>query len=156
MPDITTLDMLVRLVVAGVLAGAIGYEREVRHKPAGMRTYMLVSIGTAVMTLASIEVARLSPSPEAVDVSRIASTILPGIGFIGAGTIIQSQGTVKGLTTAAAIWAVAAIGMVSGMGLYNLAVLATILTLVTLVLLRSGHAEEEREEKANGTRRKKL
>lgn len=154
MTEISTLEILIRLIVAAVLAGVIGYEREIHHKPAGMRTYILVSIGTAVMTIASIEVARFSSTPEAVDVSRIASTILPGIGFIGAGTIIQSRGTVMGLTTAAGIWAVAAIGMVSGMGLYSLALIATILTFVMLVMLRGGRTEEEREEKANGSNRK--
>lgn len=143
MTEISALDILIRLVVASLLCGIIGYEREYRHKPAGIRTNMLVGLGTAVMTITSIEVARLAPDPSSVDISRIASTILTGIGFIGAGTIIQSRGIVKGLTTAASIWTVAAIGMAVGFGLYLVAAIATALSLITLVILRSIHIEEE-------------
>jgi len=117
-----------------VLCAAIGYEREQRGKPAGLRTNALVGLGTAIVTIASVEIARLSPNA-AVDVSRIASSILPGIGFIGAGTIIQARGSVHGLTTAASIWIVSAIGIVVGLGMYSIALIATIMALITLVVL---------------------
>ena len=134
-----------------MLCGLIGYEREFRRKPAGVRTDMLVGIGTAAMTIASIEIARLDPNG-VVDISRIASTILTGIGFIGAGTIIQSKGgIVLGLTTAASIWVVAAIGLAMGLGMYALAIVAAVMTLSVLVVLHSlkvpeGHNEEKNKE----------
>ncbi len=143
MIELSAVDVLIRIVIAAVLAGAIGYEREYHRKPAGMRTNMLVAIGTAVMTIASIEIARVSPESAATSLDRIASQILPGIGFIGAGTIIHAKGSVQGLTTAASIWVVASIGMVSGMGLFHIAVITAVLTLVTLVILRGLRVGED-------------
>lgn len=135
MTDIGSLDILTRLVVAALLGAVIGLEREYRHKPAGVRTDILVAIGTAVMTIVSVEVARFSSGSGSVDVSRIVSQVLPGIGFIGAGTILQAKGHVEGLTTAASIWLVAGIGMAVGLGLYPLAVMATVLGVVSLIIL---------------------
>ena len=146
MSEISWVETAFRLALAAVLSGFIGYEREYRHKPAGMRTNMLVGMGTAAMTMVSIAVARFSPSPEAVDVSRIASTILTGIGFIGAGTIIRSRGHVLGLTTAASIWVVAAIGLATGMGLYPIAIFTTVMALAVLAILRNIHIPEECEK----------
>jgi putative Mg2+ transporter-C (MgtC) family protein len=147
MEELSALEILIRLAAAALLCGAIGYERETRHKPAGLRTNVLVGLGTAAMTIVSIEVARFSPAPEAIDISRIASTILTGIGFIGAGTIIQSRGSVQGLTTAASIWVVAAIGLASGLGLYTLAVITTVAALIALISLRGVKVAEEEEVK---------
>ena len=141
MTEISFLDILFRLVVALALCAAIGYEREHRGKPAGLRTNMLVGLGTTMVTIASVEIARLSPNA-AVDVSRIVSSILPGIGFIGAGNIIQARGSIHGLTTAASIWVVAAIGIVVGLGMYSLALIATVLALITLVVLPAPKEEE--------------
>ncbi|OGL95552.1 hypothetical protein A2348_04185 [Candidatus Uhrbacteria bacterium RIFOXYB12_FULL_58_10] len=140
MTELSTLDILVRLLVAGLLSAIIGFEREAHKKPAGMRTNALVGLGTAVVAIASIKLASYG---ESVDVSRLLSSILPGIGFIGAGTIMQSSASVRGLTTAASIWIVAAIGITSGLGMYDLAVIGTILTLVALVALPRLPEEEK-------------
>lgn len=132
--ELSTVEILIRLVVAAVLSALIGYERESHMKPAGMRTNALVGIGTSMVAIASVMLVKFG-GVDAVDVSRLAASILPGIGFIGAGTIIRSGGSVKGLTTAASIWVVAAIGIASGLGLYDLAVVGTILGLIALVAL---------------------
>jgi len=149
MEYLSLLDIIIRLGGAALLGGLIGYEREFHHKPAGIRTDMLVGIGTAAMAIASIEIAKLDPNG-AVDISRIVSTILTGIGFIGAGTIIQAKGHVVGLTTAASIWVVAAIGIAMGLGMFNLAVIAATLTLLVLLVLHrfriQDHEKNERVE----------
>jgi putative Mg2+ transporter-C (MgtC) family protein len=132
----TFLETCFRLILATILCGVIGYEREYRHKPAGIRTNMLVGLGTATMTIVSIEITQFAGPSNVIDISRIASTILTGIGFIGAGTIIHSHDGVKGLTTAASIWVVAAIGLAVGMGFYLLASITTILALITLAVIR--------------------
>src|SRR5262249_14630124 len=97
---ITTLDMLIRLVLAGALSALVGLEREYRHRPAGLRTNAITGIATALMTIESVNIAALAVNPASVNISQLVSTIVVGIGFIGAGTIIQSRGIVKGLTTA--------------------------------------------------------
>jgi len=127
------LEPVVRLLVAVALAGAIGFERELADKPAGLRTHVLVAFGAALFTLASQEFAGTS------DPSRIAAGVVAGVGFLGAGAIFRGGGgLVHGLTTAASIWAVAAVGLTVGAGLY---LLSTVATLVVLVVLRlSSHA----------------
>ena len=146
MLSLSLLDIIIRLGGAAILCGLVGLEREFRHKPAGLRTDMLVGIGTAAMAVASIEIVRLYPEGNA-DVSRIASTILTGIGFIGAGSIIQAKGTVQGLTTAASIWVVAAIGLVMGLGMYTLGIAATLMTLMVLVVLHKFQIPENHDNK---------
>jgi len=136
------LEILARLVMATLLCGIIGFEREYRHRPAGIRTNALVGMGTALFTIASISFASMAPEGS-VDISRVASYALAGIGFIGAGTIIQSRGIVKGLTTAASMWMVAAIGMVIGMGMYGPAIMATVVAMIVLIVLRNVHVEED-------------
>ncbi len=151
MPEIFSigdLEILARLVMAAILCGMIGIEREYRHRPAGIRTNALVGMGTALFTIASISFASMAPEGS-VDISRVASYVLAGIGFIGAGTIIQSRGIVKGLTTAASIWIVAAIGMVIGMGMYGPAIIAAVLTMIILIILRNVHIEDEDYRKEN-------
>jgi putative Mg2+ transporter-C (MgtC) family protein len=121
--------ILVRLVLAAVLGGIIGLERELKHRPAGLRTNMFICFGAAMFTVLSLE---LGGSSEG---TRIASQIIPGIGFIGAGSILRGKSGVTGLTTAATIFVVASIGMASGGGLYLLAVFAALLLLLALRLL---------------------
>jgi len=135
-PHMTLEDLLskamVRLVLAAVLGGIIGLERELKRKPAGLRTNMFICFGSAMFTILSTE---LAGSFGIGDHTRIAAQIIPGIGFIGAGSILHSRGSVVGLTTAATIFVVAAIGMAVGGGLYVPAVLATLIALLALYTL---------------------
>jgi putative Mg2+ transporter-C (MgtC) family protein len=119
---------LLRLVLAAFLGGAIGLERELSHKPAGLRTNMFICFGAAFYTILSVELA----GQYVGDHTRIAAQIIPGIGFIGAGSILHARGGVSGLTTAATLFVVASIGMAAGAGLYLPAIFATILILVAL------------------------
>jgi putative Mg2+ transporter-C (MgtC) family protein len=114
-----------------VLGAVIGFERELHRQPAGFRTHALVSLGAALFTVVSA----YGFDGSSVDPTRIAAQIVTGIGFIGAGTILQHRGSVRGLTTAASLWAVAAIGMASGAGMLSMAVIGTFLILVVLVIL---------------------
>ena len=125
MPD--TLELVVRLVVAGLLAGLIGAEREYRAKVAGVRTHLLVALGAALMVIVS----RYGFNGEG-DPSRVAAQIVSGIGFLGAGAILVQKHAVHGLTTAAGIWVSAGIGMAVAAGLYAVAVATTLLSLVGL------------------------
>ncbi len=129
------LDLLVRLVLAVVLGGAIGWEREASSKPAGLRTNILICVGATLFTEVSLRFGGLAIAGAVRDPARIAAQIVTGIGFLGAGTIIQARGTVTGLTTAATLWVVAGIGMAVGGGSYVEAVGATLLVLIVLVLL---------------------
>ena len=129
------LDMLLRLVVAAVLGGMIGFEREVHEHPAGMRTHLLVSLGSALFTVLSISAFDLGVAPNGsipVDPSRIAAQVVSGIGFLGAGAILKYGTTVKGLTTAANLWATAAVGMAAGAGSLVLAAGGTAIVLASL------------------------
>jgi len=120
-----------RLLVASVLGAAIGFERETKHKPAGLRTNMFICFGAAMFTLLSDELA----VEHLGDHTRIAAQIIPGIGFIGAGSIMRSGMTVSGLTTAATMFVVASIGMAVGGGLYMPAIFATMMILAALEIL---------------------
>ncbi len=120
---------LVRLTLAAILGGVIGLERELKRRPAGLRTNMFICFGAAMFTILSMELAQGN------EATRIASQIIPGIGFIGAGSILREKGGVTGLTTAATIFVVASIGMAAGGGLYLLAIFATLLIFVALELL---------------------
>jgi putative Mg2+ transporter-C (MgtC) family protein len=126
---------LMRLIVAAILGGLIGLEREFKHRAAGLRTNMFICFGAAMFTLLS---ERLAGVPS--DVVRIAAQIIPGIGFIGAGSILHTRGLTTGLTTAATLFVVASVGMAAGGGLYLTATFATGLVLVALFAL--GHLEE--------------
>src|SRR5690554_6224470 len=122
------LDLLLRLLLAAVLGGLVGVERAIGGKPAGFRTNLLICVGATLLTELSIGVATLAPPGRiAGDPARIAAQIVSGIGFLGAGTIIQSRGSVVGLTTAATLWVVAAIGIAAGSGAYVEAVGTTVL-----------------------------
>ncbi len=122
---------ILRLVVAALLGGVIGLERQLRHKPAGLRTNMFICFGAAMFTVMSDQLAGSFSG----DHTRVAAQIIPGIGFIGAGSILHSRGSVTGLTTAATLFVVASVGMAAGGGLYVTAVFATAVILIALGLL---------------------
>jgi putative Mg2+ transporter-C (MgtC) family protein len=140
MPEISEWEILVRLLVAAALGGAIGIERELRDREAGFRTHLLVSVGAALFTLVSAyawtDFEFGGGTGVTFDPTRIAAQIVTGIGFLGAGAIIRHGLSVRGLTTAATLWVVAAIGMASGAGFYWAAVIGTAVALVSLGPLR--------------------
>ncbi|MEW6281452.1 MAG: MgtC/SapB family protein [Candidatus Eremiobacterota bacterium] len=128
------IELLVRLVLAAFLGGLIGLERERLNRAAGLRTHVLVSVGSALFTLVSLY-AFLGIGP-VNDPARVAAQIVSGIGFLGAGTIMKHGATVRGLTTAATLWVCAGIGMAAGAGYYQGAVLTTFITLLSLITLK--------------------
>ena len=115
---LTNQDVLIRLVLALVASGLVGLERETTKHPAGLRTHMLVCVASTLITLTSIQM-----YPE--DPTRIASGIITGIGFLGAGTIFRDRNHVRGLTTAASLWSVAGVGLALGAGAYFISIMAT-------------------------------
>jgi len=129
---------IIRLVLAAILGGVIGIEREMKHRPAGLRTNLFICFGAAMFTLLSDDLA----AQHIGDHTRIAAQIIPGIGFIGAGSIIHSRGDlVTGITSAATLFVVASVGMAVGGGLYLTAIFATVLIIICLLLL--GNAERQ-------------
>lgn len=142
------LDLLGHLVLAAILGGAIGWERQHAHKPAGLRTNILICMGAALLTDLSTTIAAQATGP--ADPGRIAAQIVTGMGFLGAGSIIQSRGSVTGLTTAATLWVVAAIGMAVGFGANIEAAGATVLVLIVLIPLRSLESKAEARQRRNG------
>ena len=139
-PSLNDLHVVLRLVLAAVLGGAIGIERELRDREAGIRTHLLVSVGSALFTILSAygfhEFLASGASVVRADPTRNAAQIVTGIGFLGAGAIIRDGLSVRGLTTAATLWVVAAIGMASGAGWYWAALVTTALTIFALGPLR--------------------
>lgn len=142
MEDIFTLttreeiEIAVRLLLAAVFGAAVGYERRSADKPAGLRTLSLVAMGSALFTIIS------AFGFESADQSRVAAQIVTGVGFLGAGTILRSGVTVSGLTTAATIWATAAIGMAVGSGMYIASATGTALILIILYVFAPGRDRE--------------
>lgn len=141
-----TNDFILRILIAALLGGIIGLEREYRAKEAGFRTHFLVALGSALFMIVSAHgfADALLSAEHRLDVSRIAAQVVSGIGFIGAGTIIFQRHAVRGLTTAAGLWVTAAIGLASGAGMYVIAAFATLLVLLCLealnyLLHRMGH-----------------
>ena len=126
-----TSDLVTRLLIAAGLSAAIGFEREYHRKPAGLRTNMLIGIGSTLFTILSIEFARGGQG----STDRVAAQIATGIGFLGAGSILRDEHSIHGLTTAATIWVNAAIGMAVGAGAYELGLITTVVTLVILAVL---------------------
>jgi putative Mg2+ transporter-C (MgtC) family protein len=133
------LDSFLRLLLATGLGAAIGLEREYRRKPAGLRTNILIALGSALFTIISIRLAAIGGTPD-----RVAAQIVTGMGFLGGGAILRSGISVKGMTTAATIWVNAAIGMAAGSGQYALATMATVMTLMVLAVLPTIEAFFER------------
>lgn len=141
------LDLLGRLLLASLFGGAIGWEREHAHKPAGLRTHILICAGATLFTDLSVRVAAQTPG---ADPARIAAQVVTGVGFLGAGTIMQARGSVMGLTTAATMWAVAAIGMAVGFGSVMEAAGTTFLVLVALIPLRTLEEKAKARRERNG------
>lgn len=124
------LEMALRILLATVLAGIIGFQRERSDKPAGMRTHILIATGAALFTVISVY------GFGEADTTRVAAGVVTGIGFLGAGSIIRRGDQVEGLTTAATIWAAAGVGMAAGVGLYIISVVTTAVILFVLLLPR--------------------
>jgi putative Mg2+ transporter-C (MgtC) family protein len=131
---ISLVEVVLRMTLASVLGALIGWDREAQNKAAGVRTHMLVSLGAAVFILATIEMVQLTSAEghAGADPTRVVEGIVTGIGFLGAGQIIQSRASVSGVTTAAGIWVVGSVGVACGGGYYPLAVLTTVFVLVIL------------------------
>lgn len=134
-------DMIIRLLLASLLGGLIGLERELHGRPAGFRTHLLVSLGSCLFVVTSIEFYRLygnfsGSGPVGVDPARVAAQVVTGIGFLGAGAIIREGSSVRGLTTAACLWIAAAIGLSCGAGLFVVPLVVTTIALATLLFLK--------------------
>jgi putative Mg2+ transporter-C (MgtC) family protein len=121
-------DIIFRLLLSLALGALIGFERELKHRPAGLRTHMLVSLGATIFTVLSLSFD--------VEPARIAAAIVTGIGFLGAGSIIAQKGHIRGITSAATLWVVAAIGLSVGIGEYILAIISAVIVFVVLQLSR--------------------
>ena len=133
--ELTAPTTIFRIFLSLVLGSAVGIERKRKGQMAGLRTFALISMGACVAMMLSIYVCQETVGLMRGDPSRIAAQVISGIGFLGAGTIIQMKGSVRGLTTAAGIWIIATIGMAVGCGLYLVALVATVLVLVILTIL---------------------
>lgn len=142
---LTTSDILIRLVLSVILAGAIGYDREFHDHPSGIRTHIIVCLGACILTMIQIQATFYAGWLKDIhsyggvvlrmDPTRIVAQIVSGIGFLGAGTIIVTKRSVTGLSTAASIWAVAGIGIAIGYGFYRIAIFGTIFVYIVLVFL---------------------
>ncbi|MCK4335250.1 MAG: MgtC/SapB family protein [Candidatus Aenigmarchaeota archaeon] len=130
-------EMVIKLIVSAVLGGLVGFEREIHRKPAGLRTHSLVCIGATLFTIMSVNIVGADPS-------RIAAGIVMGIGFLGAGMIFKSEDRVRGLTTAAELWVLAAIGLAIGLGFYFAALITTLIIIFILIPLK--YMEREARE----------
>ena len=133
--SVLRFDLLLKLTLAVLLGGAIGLEREIKAKPAGLRTNILICVGAALLSDVSVRIGLIDGGARVGDPARLAAQIVSGIGFIGAGTIMQGGGTITGLTSAATIWVVAAIGIAIGAGFYVEAAGSGLLVMVVLAWL---------------------
>lgn len=152
-------EIIIRLLLATIMGGIIGYERTVKNRPAGFRTHILVCVGAALIMVSQeamlhnmLEmIEKIAPNTQAVkmDLGRMAGQVITGVGFLGAGTIIRDKGQVKGLTTAASIWVVACIGLVVGAGLYFISVAAIIIVMFSLFILKKleKHSSKRRKRR---------
>ena len=130
----SNLDIFLRLGAAALVGGLIGLEREFHGKHAGLRTHCLVSLGSALIMLVSIEIYNIYHNSVQVDPGRIAAQVVTGVGFLGAGTIIRSGTGIVGLTTAAGLWTASAIGLACGLGYFNAAIIASGIALCVLII----------------------
>jgi len=133
---ISDLQIVIRLTLSLILSGLIGLERQILRRNAGLRTHILVCIGSCLIMLTSLYVFDIYKNTVSLDPSRIAAGVITGIGFLGAGTIIRDREGIKGLTTAASLWVVAGIGMAVGCGFYRAALFTTFLSLTVLFFFR--------------------
>jgi putative Mg2+ transporter-C (MgtC) family protein len=129
-------QVTIRLILSALLSGFIGVERQLHRRAAGLRTHILVCVGSTLIMLTSMYIFDIYKDIAPVDPSRIAAGVITGIGFLGAGTIIRYGEEIRGLTTAASLWVVAAVGLAVGCGFYSAAIVTTILVLMALLLLR--------------------
>lgn len=136
---IDQLIMIARVLLAGALSALIGWQREKAHKPAGLRTHILIGLGAALFTVISVNFTGGDPS-------RIAAGVVTGIGFLGAGAIIHRTRVVEGMTTAASIWVTAAIGLACGAGFYIIAAVTALIVFVVLLLHHLTHREDEKDK----------
>jgi putative Mg2+ transporter-C (MgtC) family protein len=155
---LTLTDLLLRAGLALGMGLAIGWDRERNNKAAGLRTMSLVTVGSAGMMMAAIELAAATPVEQQIDPLRVMQGVIGGIGFLGAGSIIQSRGTIHGMTTAASIWTAAGLGIACGLGLFELAgVLFGMIAIVLIVLtflkgkLLPEHNQDDEEAAGAGT-----
>jgi len=130
------LEDLFKLVLAMVLGGLVGLEREITNRPAGFRTHTLVCMGSTLVMVTSMHLFRVYKDVVNLDPARLGAQVISGIGFLGAGTILKDKTRVRGLTTAASLWVVACIGLAIGSGLYEISVFAAVLAYITLILLK--------------------
>ena len=135
------ITLMLRLLLASLLGGIIGLEREIHGRPAGFRTHLLVSLGSCLFCITSVEFYRIFGNfsgsvPVGTDPGRIAAQVVTGIGFLGAGAILREGASVRGLTTAACLWVAAALGLACGIGLFYLAICVTLIALFSLLLLK--------------------
>ena len=143
--EMTDLEVVKRVVLSTALAGVIGFERERHGRAAGFRTHILVSVGSCLVMLTGLYLMETLAGGAAVDPTRMASQVVSGIGFLGAGTILQFRASVRGLTTAASLWAVAGIGLAVGAGFFSGAVATTVAVIVALFALSSLERAMRRE-----------
>ncbi len=148
---INDLVVIIRLILSVLLSGLIGLERQIRHRTAGLRTHILVCLGSCLIMLTSLYLFDIYKNQVPLDPGRIAAGVITGIGFLCAGAIIIQGAGVRGLTTAASLWIVAGIGLAVGCGFYSAAIVTTVLTLIVLFFLRYIEGvilgKEEKEEK---------
>ncbi len=148
---VSHIEIITRLILSAVIGGLIGMEREVNNRPAGLRTHVLVSVSSALIMLVSIDgFYDMETGLRIGDPARLASQVVSGIGFLGAGTIIKTGSNIKGLTTAASLWACAGVGLAIGNGYYLGGLLTAVIVLFTLISLGSI------ERKISKTKYKKL
>ncbi|MDU5107971.1 MgtC/SapB family protein [Clostridium sp.] len=144
--ELTIKDIIIRILMALIIGGLIGYERELKNRAAGFRTHILVCLGATIVSLLQIEIgnqaiAMLKSNENLyqvinIDYGRLGAQVITGVGFIGAGAIIHNRGNIKGLTTAATLWIVACLGLAIGMGGYYISIFSTIIIFITLVFLK--------------------
>jgi len=146
--QVSLIAILFRIVLSAFLGGIIGMEREVHRHPAGLRTHILVCMGSSLIMLTSIYVFDIYRNIANVDPSRIAAGVITGIGFIGAGAIMRYGESVKGLTTAATLWIVSAVGLATGCGFYIAAIITTFVATIVLLFLRNFEKKLTKKEEA--------
>lgn len=147
----TDFQMILRLLLTMVLSGLIGLERQVHRRDAGLRTHILVALGSCLIMLTSLYVFDIYKDTASLDPARIAAGVITGIGFLGAGAIIREPEKVRGLTTAASLWVVAGIGLAVGIGFSRVAIYTTVLVIIVLHFLRyaEGSLEKGMPKKKN-------
>jgi len=145
--------MMLRIFVSFILSGLIGLERQVCRHQAGLRTHILVCLGSTLIMLTSLHVFDIYKSVASVDPTRIAAGVITGIGFLGAGTILRSPEGIRGLTTASSLWVVAALGLSIGCGFFKVSIFVTILVLLVLLFLRRLESSLLKKEVPHGHKR---